>query len=434
MKHVVKIAYCSLMIAAGGAWATDVGYGPNPQLPKPDPQSFFPTVKVSKAIGWAADATPIAAEGFKVSLYAEGFDHPRWLYRLPNGDILVTEANAPPADPNASKFSIQTWVRRLIMGRVGAAVKSANRISLVRDADGDGVAETKTVFLENLFSPIGMALVGSDLYVGNANALMRFPYVEGATSITAPGVKVANLPGGPVYGHWTRNVIASADGTKIYVAVGSTGNIADNGIEQETNRANVLEVDPATGQVRVFASGLRNPTGLAWEPVTGALWTTVNERDMLGNDLVPDYMTSVKDGAFYGWPYSYFGQNVDDRVSPQRPDMVAKAISPDYALGAHTASLGIHFYGGDLLPASYKGGAFVAQHGSWNRDPQVGYRVIHVAFENGKPTGLPKEILTGFLNASSEAQGRPVSVVEDRFGALLVSDDVGDVIWRVTPK
>ncbi|MBM3515944.1 MAG: sorbosone dehydrogenase family protein, partial [Alphaproteobacteria bacterium] len=332
---------------------TDVGYGANPKLPPPRENLLMPTVKVSKAVGWAEGNKPKVADGLEVSLYASGFDHPRWLYKLPNGDVLVAESNAPPSDRSGEKFSFTTWVRRLIMGRVGAGVTSANRISLLRDADGDGVAETKTVFLEGLFSPIGMALVGSDLYVGNANALMRFPYVEGATSITDPGTKVTDLPGGPIYGHWTRNVIASADGSKIYVAVGSTGNIADDGYDKETNRANILEVDRATGQFRVFAGGLRNPVGLAWEPVTGMLWTTVNERDLLGTDLVPDYMTSVQDGAFYGWPFSYFGQNVDERVSPQRPDLVAKSISPDYGLGAHTASLGIHFYQGELLPADY---------------------------------------------------------------------------------
>jgi glucose/arabinose dehydrogenase len=428
-------AAVALLTFGGAALAqvqTDVGYGPNPKLPPPDENLFMPTVKVSKAVGWPEGGKPKVADGLSVSLYAKGFDHPRWLYKLPNGDILVAESNAPPRDPSAESFSIMTWARRLIMGRVGAAVSSANRISLLRDADGDGVAETKTVFLENLFSPIGMALIGSDFYVGNANALMRFPYVEGATSIAAPGVKVIDLPGGPVYGHWTRNIIASADGSKIYVAVGSTGNIADDGYDKETNRANILEVDRATGQFRVFTGGLRNPVGLAWEPVTGQLWTTVNERDMLGNDLVPDYMTSVKDGAFYGWPFSYFGQNVDERVQPERPDLVAKAIPPDYGLGAHTAALGIHFYQGDALPAEYRDGAFVAQHGSWNRDPQAGYRVIFVAFQDGKPVGMPKDILTGFLNAAGEAEGRPVSVIEDKTGALLVSDDVGDVVWRVT--
>ena len=413
--------------------AAQVGYGANPQLPPPD-ESWITTVNVSKAVGWRPGGKPITAEGLQVSAFATDFDHPRWLYMLPNGDVLVAESNSPPSGVGAPRPTIRTWVRRLLMGRVGARAPSANRISLLRDADGDGYAETRTIFIEGLFSPIGMALVGSDFYVGNSNSLMRFPYTEGATSIEEPGIKVTDLPGGPLFGHWTRNIIASKDETKIYVAVGSTGNIANNGYDKETNRANILEVDRATGQFRVFASGLRNPTGLAWEPVTGMLWTAVNERDELGNDLVPDYMTSVKEGAFYGWPFSYFGQNIDERVQPQRPDLVARAIPPDYALGAHTASLGIHFYQGSLLPAEYHGGIFVGQHGSWNREPQSGYKVIYVAFENGKPVGMPKDILTGFVNAEGEAEGRPVSVIEDQTGALLVSDDVGNVIWRVTAK
>lgn len=409
---------------------TTVGYGPNPQLPDPD-ESFIPTVRVSKAVGWAEGDKPVAAPGLKVELYAEGFQHPRWMYKLPNGDILVAETNNPPSAPRS--LSIRDRVRRFMLSRVGAGVGSANRITLLRDADGDGKPELRTVFLENLFSPFGMALVGTDLYIGNSNALMKFPYTDGVTEIKDAGTKVTDLPGGPVFGHWVRNVIASKDGSKLYVGVGSTGNIANDGIDKETNRANILEVDPATGQFRVFAAGLRNPTGLAWEPVTGALWTTVNERDEFGNDLVPDYMTSVKDGAFYGWPYSYYGQHVDTRVQPQRPDLVEKAIVPDYALGAHTAALGLHFYEGALLPAEYKGGAFVGQHGSWNRDPQAGYRVIHVQFQDGKPVGMPRDILTGFLNEEGEASGRPVGVIEDKDGALLVTDDVGDVIWRVTP-
>lgn len=427
---VVGLIVQGLVSKAFAQVQTTVGYGPNPALPQPD-TTLLPTVKVSKAVGWQAGEKPKAADGLKVSAFASGFEHPRWLYKLPNGDILVAESNGPPS--TGRSFNFRNWVRGLMFKRIGAAVPSPNRIMLLRDADGDEIAEVKTVFLDNLFSPFGMALVGSDLYVGNSNALMKFPYTEGATTIKEPGTKVIDLPGGPVYGHWARNVIANKDGTKLYVAVGSTSNIADDGIERETNRANILEVDIATGQFRVFAAGLRNPTGLAWQPTTGELWTTVNERDELGKDLVPDYMTSVKDGAFYGWPYSYYGQNVDERVKPQRPDLVAKAIPPDYALGAHTACLGLHFYQGELLPAAYRGGAFIGQHGSWNRNPQVGYRVIHVTFENGKPMGMPREVLSGFLNSEGEASGRPVGVIEDRAGALLVADDVGNVIWRVTP-
>lgn len=428
------VAFAVALGAAQAQVQTTVGYGPNPQLPEPD-ESLIPTVRVSKAVGWAEGDKPVAGPGLKVELYAGGFQHPRSMYKLPNGDILVAETNNPPSAPR--RLTIRDRIRGFMMSRVmrtvGAAVGSANRITLLRDADGDGKPEMRTVFLENLFSPFGMALVGNDLYVGNSNALMKFPYTEGVTEIKDPGTKVTDLPGGPVYGHWVRNVVASKDGSKLYVGVGSTGNIANDGIDKETNRASILEVDPATGQFRVFASGLRNPTGLAWEPASGALWTAVNERDELGNDLVPDYMTSVKDGAFYGWPYSYYGQNVDERVQPQRPDLVAKAIPPDYALGAHTASLGLHFYEGALLPAEYKGGAFVGQHGSWNRNPQVGYRVVYIQFQDGKPVGMPKDILTGFLNEEGEASGRPVSVIEDKDGALLVTDDVGDCIWRITP-
>jgi glucose/arabinose dehydrogenase len=316
--------------------------------------------------------------------------------------------------------------------RAGAGVPSANRITLLRDADGDGVAETRTVFLKDLNSPFGMALVGSDLYVAATDALLRFKYAPGATQITAPGVKVADLPGGPINHHWTKNVIANADGSRLYVTVGSNSNAAENGIEQETNRAAILEVDPATGATRVFAWGLRNPNGLAWQPDSGAQWTAVNERDELGSDLVPDYMTAVKEGAFYGWPYSYYGQHVDTRVQPQKAELVNRALVPDYALGAHTASLGLTFYRGKMLPAHYDGGAFVGQHGSWNRNPRSGYRVIFVPFKGGRPAGPPEEVLTGFVADDGKAQGRPVGVAVDARGAVLVADDVGNIVWRLS--
>jgi glucose/arabinose dehydrogenase len=318
------------------------------------------------------------------------------------------------------------------MGRAGAAVPSPNRIILLRDADGDGMAETRTTFLQGLYSPFGMALVGNDFYVANADAIVRFPYTMGETSITAQATKVVELPGAPLNHHWTKNIIASQDGTKLYATVGSNSNIAENGLEVEEGRAAIWEIDRATGRHRIFASGLRNPNGLAWEPETGALWTAVNERDELGDNLVPDYITSVRDGGFYGWPYSYFGQHVDERVKPPRPDLVAQAIAPDYAVGAHTASLGLAFYEGDALPARYRGGAFIGQHGSWNRTRLAGYKVIFVPFENGRPTGaLPEDVLTGFLE-DGEARGRPVGVAVDSKGALLVADDVGNAIWRVT--
>lgn len=319
------------------------------------------------------------------------------------------------------------------MKRAGAADPSANRITLLRDADGDGVAEMRTVLLKELNSPFGMALVGDTLYVANTDALLRFPYREGATQITQTGTKVIDLPGGPLNHHWTKNVIASRDGSKLFVTVGSNSNIAENGMDKEERRAAILEVDRASGQSRVFASGLRNPNGLAWQPQTGELWTVVNARDEIGNDLVPDYMTSVTENGFYGWPYSYYGQHVDERVQPQRADLVARAIVPDYALGAHTAALGLAFCEGDLFPARYQGGAFIGQHGSWNRKPLNGYKVIFVPFVNGRPEGAPEDILTGFINEDGEAHGRPVGVAIDRAGALLVADDVGNRIWRVTP-
>ncbi|MDO9561440.1 MAG: sorbosone dehydrogenase family protein [Bradyrhizobium sp.] len=403
-------------------------FGPSPTLPAPE-KSWLPTVNIATATGWPDGAKPRAASGLAVNAFATGLDHPRTVHVLPNGDVLVAESNAPP---KADSGGIMGWITTMVMKRAGAGVPSANRITLLRDADGDGIAETRSVFLENLFSPFGMALVGGDFYVANADAIVKFTYRAGDTKITAPGAKLTDLPAGRNH-HWTKDLIASPDGTKLYVTVGSNSNIGENGMAEEANRAAVLEVDRASGKWRVFASGLRNPNGPAWEPNTGALWVVVNERDELGNDLVPDYMTSVKDGAFYGWPYSYFGQKVDTRVEPQRPDLVAKAIAPDYALGAHTAALGLAFNTGNLFPQAMAGGAFVGQHGSWNRKPRSGYKVIFVPFTDGKPSGKPQDVLTGFLNDSGEAQGRPVGVQLDKQGALLVADDVGNAIWRVTP-
>jgi hypothetical protein len=397
--------------------AAEQTFGPSPTLPAPA-HSWIPTVNIATATGWPAGTKPTAANGMAVNAFATGLDHPRTVYVLPNGDVLVAETNAPPK-PDDGK-GLKAWATHLVMGRAGANTPSANRITLLRDADGDGVAETRSVFLEGLNSPFGMVLVGEDFYVANSDAIVKFPYHEGDTKITTPGVKLADLT-------------ASPDGTKLYATVGSNSNVGDNGIEAETNRAAVLEVDRASGKWRVFASGLRNPNGPSWQPQSGALWVTVNERDELGNDLVPDYMTSVTGGGFYGWPYSYYGQHVDVRVDPQRPDLVAKAIVPDYALGAHTASLGLTFNTGTLFPQEMAGGAFVGQHGSWNRKPRAGYKVIFVPFANGKPSGHPQDVLTGFLNDNGEARGRPVGVRIDKQGALLVADDVGNAIWRVTP-
>ena len=408
----------------------EAGSGPHPVLPPPQ-HSLLPTVKIAPARGWTAGAKPVAAPGLAVTAYADGLDHPRWLYVLPNGDVLVAETNSP-AKPD-DDAGIKGWIGKLVMKRAGAGVPSANRITLLRDTDGDGVAETRTVFLQGLNSPFGMSLVGDTLYVADTDAVLRFPYHAGDTQITAPGVKVTDLPAGTINHHWTKNILASADGSKLYVTVGSNSNVAENGMDNEHNRAAILEVDPASGRSRVFASGMRNPNGLAWQPQSGALWTAVNERDEIGSDLVPDYMTAVRDGGFYGWPYSYYGQHVDERVQPQNPDLVAKALVPDYALGPHTASLGLCFYQGALLPQHYAGGAFVGQHGSWNRNPRSGYKVIFVPFADGKPAGVPEDVLTGFLDADGDALGRPVGVTVDRAGALLVADDVGNTVWRVTP-
>jgi glucose/arabinose dehydrogenase len=408
----------------------DAQYGPNPVLPEPRPETL-PTLNIATARGWPEGQMPTAAAGTKVNAFATNLVHPRWLLVLPNGDVLVAETNAPPK-PEDNK-GLKGFVMKKMMARAGAGVPSPNRITLLRDADGDGVAETREVFLDRLNSPFGMALVGTDLYVANTDAVVRFPYTEGATRLTAPGTKVVDLPGGPLNHHWTKSLIASRDGSRLYVTVGSNSNIAENGFDQEEGRAAIWEVERASGTHRVFASGLRNPNGLAWEPTSGTLWTVVNERDQIGSDLVPDYLTSVRDGGFYGWPYSYYGAHVDERVQPQKPDLVAKAIKPDYALGSHTASLGLTFAeGGSLLPQQMSSGAFVGQHGSWNRKPRSGYKVLFVPFRNGMPDGKPVDVLTGFVNDDDEAYGRPVGVTIDKRGALLVADDVGNAIWRVT--
>lgn len=408
----------------------EAGYGADPKLPEPS-TSLIPTVNIAQAVGWPDGRKPQAADGLQVQAFAGDLDHPRWLYVLPNGDVLVAESDAPPKPDGGG---IRGWIMKKVMARAGSGGQSANRITLLRDSNGDGTLEDRTVFLDGLNSPFGMALVGDQLYVANTDALVRFPYREGQTRIDAAGEKVVDLPAGPINHHWTKNVIASPDGSRLYVTSGSNSNIAENGMEAEEHRAAILEVDPQKQTVRLFASGLRNPNGLAWQPDSGELWTTVNERDLIGSDLVPDYMTSVKDGGFYGWPYSYFGQNVDERVEPPRPDLVAKAIVPDYALGPHTASLGLAFYQGSLLPEQYRHGAFIGQHGSWNRKPRSGYKVVFVPFTAGEPDGAAQDVLTGFLNEDEQAMGRPVGVAVDRAGALLVADDVGDVVWRVTPS
>ncbi|MEO8193682.1 MAG: sorbosone dehydrogenase family protein [Gemmatimonadales bacterium] len=422
------------MLAAGACAAparlpVKAGMGPNPELPPPS-TSLIPLVNVVTAKGWNG-AKPSPASGLAVAAFASGLQHPRWLYVLPNGDVLVAETNAPTR-PDDGK-GIKGFFFNYFQKQAGGAVPSANRITLLRDADGDGVPDVRSVFISGLDAPFGMALVGNRFYVANSGTLVSYPYHIGDTQITARATKVTDLPGGTLNHHWTKSLIASRDGSKLYVGVGSNSNIVENGIDKENERAAIWEIDAATGAHRVFASGLRNPVGMAWEPVTGALWVAVNERDELGSDLVPDYMTSVRDGGFYGWPYSYFGAHVDSRVKPQRPDLVARAIVPDYALGPHTASLGLVYAGPTpSLPAPFRNGMFVGQHGSWNRQPMSGYKVIFVPFTNGRPSGDAIDVLTGFVVGGANARGRPVGVAIDNLGALLVADDVGNTVWRVS--
>lgn len=420
------------LIGCGESAKNDIsaGIGENIILLSPV-QTIFPTVHVAKAIGWSEDGKPVAASELKVKAFAKSLDHPRWLYQLPNGDILVAESNFMMQGLDGS---IKGWFAKHFLTKAGAIGESPNRISLLRDTDGDGVADFKSTFLANLHSPFGMALIGNTFYVANADSIVSFPYVEGETTVTAAPKKLIDLPGLPLNHHWTKNIIANDDGSKLYVSVGSNSNIGENGMDIEVGRAAIWEVDTKSGDHRIFASGIRNPNGLAWEPVTKKLWTVVNERDELGSDLVPDYMTSVQENGFYGWPYSYYGQHVDTRVQPQNPELVAKAIVPDYALGPHTASLGLADATGNKLGASFAEGMFIGQHGSWNRKPYSGYKVIFVPFKNGKPSGKPIDVLTGFIDENGDAQGRPVGVLVDKAGGLLVADDAGNTIWKVTAK
>ena len=428
------VILAALVAACGGAAKLEPSQstGPDPAIPKPE-KSLIPVVKVARATGWPDGAKPTAVPGTTVNAFATGLQHPRWIQVLPNGDVLVAESNAPPKPPGVkdkSMSGIRGWFAKKQFKKAGAATPSANRITLLRDADGDGVAELRSVLLANLTSPFGMALVGPTLYIANADAIVRVPYATGDTVIAALPVKVADLPAGLNH-HWTKNIIASPDGTALYATVGSNSNVAENGLAMEKDRAAILRIDLATGSSRVYASGLRNPNGLAWEPATGVLWTVVNERDELGSDLVPDYLTSVKDGGFYGWPYSYWGQHVDDRVKPPQPDSVAMAIKPDYALGNHVAPLGLVVSKGAVMPPQFANGMFIGLHGSWNRSPRSGYKVVFVPFVNGNPSGELVDVLTDFLTRDGDARGRPVGVAVDLRGALLVADDVGNTIWRV---
>ncbi len=440
MSHRQRLAVLAGCVLAGALVAgcgdtasltVAQGTGPRPELPAPT-RTLLPTVNIAPATGWPQGATPQAAAGLQVVAFASGLDHPRWLLVLPNGDVLVAESNAPPK-PAGSK-GIREHLMALVMQRAGAGTPSANRISLLRDADGDGIAETRSVLLSGLHSPFGMALIGERLFVANTDAVLSFPYRSGDTVITAPGSRLLNLPGGPINHHWTKGLIASADGSRLYVSVGSNSNVGERGMAVEEGRAALWEVQVGTGTHRVFATGLRNPVGMAWDAAGQVLWTVVNERDELGSDLVPDYLTSVQESSFYGWPYSYFGQNLDARVPQSQPALVATALVPDYALGPHTAPLGLARSEGGQMPAVFADGMFIGQHGSWNRRPHSGYKVIFVPFRNGRPEGLPMDVLSGFLSATGNAMGRPAGVAIDTRGALLVADDVGNVIWRVSAK
>lgn len=421
---VLTLAACS---DPGGDTAEQIG--PNPKLPEPQ-QYLIPPMHVASVAKWSGGETPTVPAGLQISALATGLQHPRQPYVLPNGDVLVVESSGPGEPIHRPKEIIMGWVQAF----AGAGAKGGNRITLLRDIDGDGKPDVRTIFLDHLVSPFGVTLVGNDLYVANTDAIVRYPYVSGATKITGAGVKLTDLPGGPIDHHWTKSLTASPDGTKLYVGVGSNSNITENGIEAEKNRAAIWEVDRATGASRLYATGLRNPNGLTFEPSSNILWAVVNERDELGPDLVPDYMTSVKDGAFYGWPYGYYGQHVDPRVMPQRPDLVAKAIAPDYALSSHVAPLGLAFYTAANLPPAYRGGAFVGEHGSWDRGHLNGYKVAFVPFAGGRPSGKAQDVVTGFLGKDGKARGRPVGLAVDKGGGLLIADDLGDTVWRVTAR
>jgi glucose/arabinose dehydrogenase len=426
------VALAAILACSGCIGSTELPesatVGAAPTLVPPDPATI-PVIEVVTAVGWTPDATPVAADGLRVAAFARA-NHPRWLHVLPNGDVLVAETNAPPRPKDDD--GVRGALFKRYQARAGGGVPSPDRISLLRDGDGDGVAELNVPFLSGLMSPFGMALVGDTLYVANSDAIVKVPYASGQVAVTTPPVRVLALPAGERNHHWTKNIVASPDGAALFIAIGSNSNVAEHGLEEEQGRAEVWKLELATGRSRPFATGLRNPVGMAWEPTTGALWVAVNERDELGHDLVPDYMTAVKDGGFYGWPFSYFGAHLDPRLDPPRPDLAATAIVPDYALGAHTASLGLAYSTGARLGPEWAEGMFVGQHGSWNRRPRSGYKVIFVPFRDGKPAGDARDVLTGFVTEDGNAMGRPVGVAVDSRGGLLVADDVGNTIWRVT--
>jgi len=427
---MLVIAVSGLMSGCNEHAQYDAAHQAGANPPMPEARNFFaPPMQVPKHVGWKDGAAPKVADGLKIEKIASGLVHPRQVYALPNGDVLVAESNSPDEEAVTTPKQL---IAGLIESKSGKKAKGANRITLLRkSADGSGEWE-RHVFIDNLHSPFGMQLIGDTLYVADTDAILKFPYKTGETSINERGVELADLPD-TINHHWTKSLLASRDGKKLYVGVGSNSNVGENGLDVEYRRADVLEVDAATGASRIYAAGIRNPTGLQWEPKTGQLWAVANERDEIGADLVPDYLTSVKENAFYGWPYSYYGQHVDPRAQPQRPDLVVKAIPPDFAIGSHVAPLGLMFYTGDSLPAQYRGGAFIGEHGSWDRSPLSGYVVSYVAFENGKPVGAPKDVVTGFTSADQkELYGAPVGVAQDREGGLLIADDVGNAVWRVT--
>jgi len=403
-------------------------YGPDPQLPEPS-RALLPRMNVSKVVGWSQGETPTVPQGFKIEAIVTGLSSPRNVYALANGDLLVVESKKTGKEPlERPKRKIMDWIEAKAHGGGDAP---SNRILLLRDTNGDGKPDAQSILIDNLNSPFGIVLVGDSLYVADTDAILRYPYKVGDTKVGGEATKVVDLPAGAINHHWTKSLAASADGSKLYVGVGSNSNILERGVAAETNRADILEVDAKTGAFAVFASGLRNPNGLTFYPGSDVLWTVVNERDELGPDLVPDYMTSVKRGAFYGWPYSYWGQNVDNRVRPQHPELVKAAIKPDYGLSSHVAPLSLAFYTGKSFPAQFAGGAFIGEHGSWNRPERNGYKVVFVRFENGKPVGQPIDFVTDFLKGDG-ARGRPVGVAIDKTGALIVADDVGNTVWRVT--
>jgi glucose/arabinose dehydrogenase len=424
----VALFIAALLVSACGPAPTDPKrqIGAHPDLPAIH-EYLMPPMHVAKVVDWNG-AQPAVPSGLKVQSFASGLASPRSLYVLPNGDVLVVETGGPPPPIGRPKELVMTLIEK----KSHSQSKPGQRILLFRDANGDGIPEQKTVFIDHLNSPFGVVLVGNDLYVANTDAVIRYPYQEGQTQITDPGTRLCDLPGGPIDHHWTKSLTASPDGSKLYAGVGSNSNITENGIQAEVGRASIWEIDRATGAHREFATGLRNPNGLQFEPQTHVLWAVINERDELGPDLVPDYLTSVKENAFYGWPYSYYGQHIDPRVQPQRPELVAKAIAPDYALSSHVAPLGMVFYSGTNLPEHYRGGAFVGEHGSWDRTELNGFKVVYIPFSNGRPSGPAEDVVTGFLVDGDKARGRPVGLAVDNRGALLIADDTGNSVWRVS--